>query len=198
MNDRPVLRGFIANVEVLPPLIVTFQFNPKQVTDNREVRFGGMGNERSGPLPGTQYIGPGGRTITFRIELDGLEQGTNAINPLPLDNGVSTELAKLRSFLYPKADAWAMVSSLFGGDDEGVRMEAPPRCYFGFGLKILECVVTRMNVVETQFNSFLAPVRATVDLTLTVLEQECSDLYEFDKQHRNILAALGLQNVRVF
>jgi hypothetical protein len=197
MNERQVLRGFIANIEVLPPLIVTFQFNPKEVTDNREVRFGGAGNERSGPLPGTQYTGAGARTISFRIYLDGLEQGTNALNPLPLDNGVSTELAKLRSFLYPKADAWALVSSLLG-DSEGVRMEAPPRCYFGFGLKLLECVVTRLNVIETQFNSLLAPVRATVDVTLTVVEQQCSDLYEFDKQHRNILAALGLQNVRVF
>lgn len=193
---RQVLRGFLANVEVLPPLIVTFQFNPDSIQDNKDVRYTDRDADLCGASPGKVYTGGGHRTISFDLTLHGLERGSNAINPLPLDNGVSTELAKLRSFLYPKADAWAQIGSLFGGD-EGRRVQSPPTCLFGFGTRVLECVLTDLTVTETQFNSALAPVRADVGVTLSVIEEEGHPLYEFDKQHRNVLAALGLQNIRV-
>jgi hypothetical protein len=59
-------------------------------------------------------------------------------------------------------------------------------------------VVTEISITETQYNSLLAPVRADVSITLVVKEETDHPLYEFDKQHRNVMAALGLQNVRVF
>jgi hypothetical protein len=76
-------------------------------------------------------------------------------------------------------------------------VQSPPTCLFGFGTRILECVLTDMTVTETQFNSMLAPVRADVSVTLAVIEEDGHPLYEFDKQHRNVLALLGLQNLRV-
>lgn len=194
MNDRQVLRGFLANVEVIPPLIITFQFNPSSLTDNKEVRYADRNTELRGNAPGKVYTGGGHRTISFDLKLHGLEQGTNRLNPTPLDNGISTELARLRSFLYPKSDAWATL----GGSAEGVRLTPPPTCIFGFGLKILECVVTDLRINETQFNSLLAPVRADVGVTLVVIEESENALYQLDKQHRNVLAALGLQNIRLF
>jgi len=115
-----------------------------------------------------------------------------------LDNGISTELAKLRSFLYPKADAWSTFGSLFGSDEGGQRLSAPPTCLFGFGMKILECVVTNIKVRETQFNSWLAPVRAQATITLVVKEEDDNGLNALDKQHRNLLAGLGLQNISIF
>jgi len=156
MSERQVLRGFIANIEVLPPLIFTFQFNPESVRDNKAVNYGDQNTDLCGNAPGKVYTSGGHRTISFDFKLHGLEEGTNAINPTPLDNGISTELAKLRSFLYPKADAWATLGSLFGGGDEGKRLAAPPTCIFGFGTKILECVVTEVDINETQFNNVLA------------------------------------------
>ncbi|WP_437326029.1 CIS tube protein [Sorangium sp. So ce381] len=198
MSERQVLRGFLANVDVLPPLIVTFQFNPASISDNKAVSYADRAQTIGCNAPGKVYTGGGHRTISFDLKLHGLEEGTNKLNPTPLDNGVSTELAKLRSFLYPKADAWATLSGLFGGGGEGTRISAPPTCYFGFGTRILECVLTDLRVSETQFNSMLAPVRADVGVTLVVIEETESALYEFDKQHRNVLAALGLQNIRLF
>ena len=55
-----------------------------------------------------------------------------------------------------------------------------------------------MGIEEQQFNSLLAPVRAEVNITLTVIERDDHPLYEFDKQHRNVLAALGIQNISIF
>lgn len=198
MEERQVLRGFLANIEVLPPLIFTFQFNPASISDNKAVNYADRNDGLCGNAPSKVYTGGGHRTISFSFQLHGLEQGLNVLNPTPLDNGISTELAKLRSFLYPKADAWAAIGSLFGGGDEGKRLAAPPTCIFGFGTKILECVVTDLTIEEQQFNSLLAPVRAQVSITLTVIEKDDHPLYEFDKQHRNVLAALGIQNISIF
>lgn len=195
MEEKKVLRGFMANIDILPPLILTFQFNPESVTDNKGVTYA----DTQGDLctaPGKTYTGGGARTISFSIKLHGMEQGTNKLIPIGLDNGIQTELAKLRSFLYPMEDAWGSLASVFGDEPQGKRLAAPPTCIFGFGLKILECVVTDVQITETQFNSYLAPVRADVTVTLAVIED--GDLYEFDKQHRNVLSALGLQNVSLF
>lgn len=198
MERKQVLRGFLANVDVIPPLIVTFQFNPSSISDNKVANYADRAATLSGNAPGKVYTGGGHRTITFDLKLHGLEQGTNTLNPTAIDNGVSTELAKLRSFLYPKADAWGTLSGLLGGAKGGRRLTAPPTCYFGFGTKILECVVTDLKITETQFNSMLAPVRADVTVTLDVIEDDGNALYQLDKQHRNLLAALGLQNIRPF
>lgn len=197
MSDRQVLRGFIANVDVLPPLIVTFQFNPESISDNKTVNFSDRNANLCGNWPGKVYTGGGHRTISFDLKLHGLEDGTNALNPTALDNGVSTELAKLRSFMYPMEDAWGTLSGLLGGE-EGRRLQSPPDCIFGFGTKILQCIVTEVTVNETQFNSLLAPVRSDVSITLVVNEDSDNALYNLDKQHRNVMAALGIQNVSIF
>jgi hypothetical protein len=197
-EENLVLRGFLANIDMIPPLILTFQFNPTTVTDNKAVNFADRAATLSGNAPGKVYTGGGHRTISFGLKLHGLEQGSNVLNPSAIDNGISTELAKLRSFLYPKADAWGTLSGLLGGSSSGKRLAAPPTCFFGFGTKILECVVTAVQITETQFNSALAPVRAEATVTLEVIEDDSNALYQLDKQHRNLLAALGLQNIRVF
>jgi hypothetical protein len=197
-EQRQVLRGFLANIDMIPPLILTFQYNPTSVSDNKVANYADRAATLSGNAPGKVYTGGGHRTITFDLKLHGLEQGTNVLNPSAIDNGISTELAKLRSFLYPKADAWGTLSGLLGGASPGKRLASPPTCYFGFGTKILECVVTDIRITETQFNSALSPVRADVTVTLDVIEDDGNALYQLDKQHRNVLAALGLQNIRVF
>src|SRR5262249_47361785 len=97
------------------------------------------------------------------------------------------------------ADAWGMISNLLGGGSTpGKRLAAPPTCYFGFGTKILECVMTDIKITETQFNSALAPVRADVTVTLDVIEDDGNALYQLDKQHRTSPAALGQQNICLF
>lgn len=195
MEKMQVIRGFIANIDVIPPLVFTFQFNPESISDNKKVTYVDQNNALCGNAPGKFYVGGGDRIISFSFKLHGLEQGLNVVNPTGIDNGVTTELAKLRSFLYPKADAWATFS---GGGPEGTRLAAPPTCYFGFGTKILEGVILDMQITEAQFNSTLAPVRADVSVTIAVIEADGNALYEVDKQHRNLMAALGLQNISLF
>ena len=194
MQERQVLRGFIASVDVLPPLVVTFQFNPEKLDDNKAVKYTDRDTDLCGNAPGKEYTGGGDRTVTFDIKLHGYEQGTDGLNPTAVDNGISTELAKLRSFLYPREDAWAVLIP----EEEGRRLSSPPSCIFGFGTRILEGVVTDIRITETQFNSALAPVRADVSVTLAINEERGSTLYELERHRRNALAALGLQNISIF
>lgn len=187
------MRGFLANVEQFPPLILVFQFNPGTVSDNKAVTYADRHAELCGNAPGKLYTGGGHRTISFDLKLHGMEQGTNRLLPVGLDNGIANELAILRSFLYPATDAWAV----FGGSEDGMRLPAPPTCIFGYGTRVLECVLTEMTITETQFNSFLTPVRADVHVSLAVIEEDGNGFYEFDKQHRNVLALLGLTSLPV-
>jgi hypothetical protein len=191
MSNRKTLRGFLANVTQLPPLVFMFPFNPESVSDNKAVTYSDRNTELCGNAPGKVYTGGGHRTISFDIKLHGFERGTNRLLPTGFDNGISNELAVLRSFLYPKTDAWAAL----GGGDEGLRLTPPPTCIFGYGAKVLECVVTDIAITETQFNSFLAPVRADAKITLVVNEEDDNAFYEVDKQHRNVLALLALQSL---
>lgn len=189
MADEKAMRGFLANVTQIPPLILTFQFNPEPISDSKAVNYADAHADLCANAPGKVYTGGGHRTISFDIKLHGMEQGTNRLIHIGLDNGISNELAILRSFLYPKADAWLAA----GVDKNGQRLVPPPCCIFGYGVKIVECVVTELRISETQFNSFLAPVRADVGVTLVVIEEDANWLYQLDKQHRNVLALLGLQ-----
>ena len=193
--ERQVLRGFLANVEVLPPLIVTFQFNPHSISDNKAVRYTDRDAELCGNAPGKVYTGGGDRTISFDLQLHGLEKGTNALNPTPLDNGSPpswrscarsstrrptrglSRLALRRLRGAPRA----------GAADLSLQVRHP----------ILECVVTDMSVRETQFNSLLAPVGPTSPSRSWSSRTTTTRCSSSTSSTRNVLATLGLQNIRV-
>ena len=193
MFDRQVMRGFLANIEVVPPIIVVFQYNPTEITDNKGVVFQNDNKELGGEAPKKLAIRGDERVINFKFSLHGLEQGTDRLNPLPINNGISTELAKLRSFMYPASDSLTEAVSLL--EEQGEHVKPPPTIIFGFGAKILECKIDDLNITETQFNSMLAPVRADVNIKLHVVEAVGNDLYEFDRLNRNALTLLGLQSI---
>lgn len=190
--ERQVLRGFMANMDVDPALVINFQYNPETIADNKTVNYVDQTPTICGSSPGKFYVGGGDRTIGFKFKLHGLEQGMDRFSPSPEDNGISTELAKLRSFLYPKSDAWSLSSNAGSG---GMRMSSPPRCLFGFGNRILEGTITQLQIEETQFNSVLAPVRAEVSVTFVVNESEGNAYHMADRKRRLDLAGRGMQNI---
>lgn len=209
INGRKVLRGFMANVSMLPPLVLSFQFNPASIQDNKGARYNDGDAEAGGVSPGKDYHSGGHRTISFDLKLHGNEVGMNLpltlLNKLDegsamshvaaIDNGVSTELAKLRSFMYPREDAFFAFGVLSA---DGATATSPPTVLFGYGTKILECRMTGLRINETQFNTALAPTRADARVDLTVIEEADQALFSYDRIHRNILAAIGLANVRLW
>ena len=203
MTEQLLVRGFLASINVIPPLVVKFQFNPESISDNKSVNFVDKQTGVTGNAPGKYYKGGGDRTISFDLKLHGLEKKADSNLSDPQSRisvhtstpGITVELAQLRSFLYPKEDAWSSLGQIFGINKDGRSLCSPPECIFGFGDKVLECVVTEMTVNETQFNNNLVPVRADVSITLVVREDEESAFFQLDRQRRNSLAALGLGTV---
>jgi hypothetical protein len=186
MTEKQVLRGFLASFQVFPPLVLEFQFNPDTVRDNKAVRFESERRELGGAAQ--CYVGGGERTITFQLSLHGIERGNDPDNPIGLDNGVAPQLAVLRSFLYPRTDALGDLQSAIEGGSRGTALVPPPTCVFGFGTRVLECQVTALSVTETQFNQYLTPVRADVEVTLNVIEDTGNAFYQLDRVQRNLLA----------
>jgi Contractile injection system tube protein len=181
MSEQQIVRGFFATLQVFPPLALEFQFNPDSIRDNKEVRFEPEMRELGAPRQ--RYIGGGERTISFSFELHGFEQGADPDNPTGLENGIAPQLAVLRSFMYPRSDAFGDIQNLVR---EGRAAIAPPTCIFGFGSRLLECWMTSLSITETQFNRYLVPVRADVEVTLSVIEEEANGFYQLDRVRRNL------------
>lgn len=173
MEERQTpVRGFLASVGLRPEIMVEFQYNPTQLSDKRAVNYATL-NAPALLMPVRQYSQGGDRTISFAVRVDGLFEGpADASIPLAKDEDGSIwpELNKYRAFLYPRTPRWnergtrASFATLFDGEQQFV---SPPLCRFGFGTdRVIDCVVTQVDITESLFNSQLAPLRADVSITL--------------------------------
>ncbi|MDD9972209.1 MAG: hypothetical protein OXR73_38540 [Myxococcales bacterium] len=192
MQESPI-PGFLASLQVLPPLVVYFRFNPDTLRDNKEARFSPERSQQSGNAPEQCYVGGGDRSISFSFALHPVAPHPSLEVPV-IREGIAPELATLRSFMYPRSSAvdlhWLALQALGGR-----AVPNPPSCLFGFGPRALECRVTSLDIEETQFNAQLFPVRANVDITLTVIESEENVFYQLDRAQR--VAFTGLHAARV-
>jgi hypothetical protein len=170
-------RGFLVSVGLTPEILVEFQYNPTQLSDRRAVSYATL-NAPGLLLPVRQYNQGGDRTLSFTVRIDGLFRGP-ADDQIPIrreaNGSIQPELNKYRAFLYPQqyrqGTSWLDARGSFAPLYEGVQQFAsPPRCRFGFGQdRVVDCIVTDVNITETLFNAELAPLRADVAVTLVEL-----------------------------
>lgn len=169
MQQLNPLRGFLVSVGVAPEILVMFQYNPAQLIDKRTVSYTTL-NAAGLIFPVRQYTQGGDRTITFTVRVDGLYQGPADLM-IPIlrapDGNIGPELNKYRSFLYPRTPNWLLAVGSFSPlYSQSRNFETPPLCLFGFGTKLLDCVVTEVSITENLFNATLSPLRADVSITL--------------------------------
>ena len=185
-SQRSPLRGFLCSVGLDPEILVEFQYNPTQLGDKRGVSYAAL-NAPALLMPVRQYSHGGDRTISFNVRLDGLFQdgdgfldNERAARRLRIEmdeeSGILPELNKYRAFLYPRTDApgsgsWREARASFVPLYRDTQQFAsPPACRFGFGRdRVIDCVVTEVNITETLFDERLAPLRAEVAVTLVEL-----------------------------
>lgn len=124
-----------------------FQYNPEEFTDSIGVNFAPL--ESPGmSYPMFQYIGGKAREVTFELFLDAYED--------PARLKVTKPIAFLNSFL-PTADS-------------GKTFSPPPTLTFAWGWFVKNCILVDMQIRYTQFDTHLQPTRATVAITLNVLQ----------------------------
>jgi hypothetical protein len=172
LQQRIPSRGFLLSVDLDPAIQVRFQYNPEKVTDKRSVSYASY-NAPGMLMPVRQYSAGGDRTLTFTVLVDGLFDGPTSIS-VDDRGGIMPELNKYRAFVYPRTENWQDAnqaldgfSGLFTGSE--TVFAAPPACLLSFCDRVMDCVVTEVQITETLYNLNLDPVRAEVQVTLVEL-----------------------------
>jgi hypothetical protein len=162
-----LLKGALVGVDPMNPVasIVAFQYNPDSMTRKLEPRGAG-GGERGEAF---RLTGPPKETITLAIEVDatdGLEEG----NPIAIATGVSPTLAALEMMLYPKSlHVIRNMAQSAAGMVEILPASGPMILFVWGPTRVLPVRLTSFSITEEAYDPLLNPIRAKVDLTLTVL-----------------------------
>ena len=217
-NRPKILRGaFVEFGLSLPPLLVTFQFNPLQLTRNRSLGFTVPGGSGTGDGKGRslrdfhgevsdlldlqkqQVVTVQEQTIGFDIRLDAtdaLDEGDDLAEQF----GLAPQLATLELMVQPKSESLlgAAADLVLGKPKTGfsfTRSPNPPLVLFIFGRKrVLPVNITSMNITETEFTPDLNPLRATVTVGLTVIEGRSAP-YLYSKAMTEAMSVLNLARI---
>lgn len=163
-----VLKGAIVGVDPLNPLasVVVFQYNPDTMTRRLEPRAVSSEGDRGEAF---RLTGPPKETITLSIEIDAADQLEQA-NPLATAMGIYPTLAALEMLLYPKsATVIANTALSLIGTIEVIPVEAPMTLFVWGPQRVLPVRLTSLSITEEAHDPLLNPIRAKVDLSLTVL-----------------------------
>jgi hypothetical protein len=222
-NKPRILRGaFVEFGLSLPPLVVVFQFNPLQLTRNRSLTFASPNTQNAVPgqaaqaapqrtlrqfhgqfsnlldLQKEQLVTVQEQTIGFDIRLDASDK-LDVGDPVTEQFGIAPQIATLELMVYPKDESVlaGVVSALLGkpAGFSFTRSASPPLILFIFGRKrVLPVNITSMNITETEFSSDLNPIRASIAVSLTVIEGK-SVPYLYSKAMTEAMSVVNLANI---
>lgn len=216
-NQPKILKGAFVEYGIsIPPLIVPFQFNPLTISRDRSNIFSAPGwvKEAVGgevalrdfhkmftdltTLQEIQDVKVGPETISFDIRLDATDKLDEG-DPITQQFGIAPQLSTLELMMYPKSEslAGAAISELLGptAGHTFTGIEKPPMILFVWGRKkVLPVNLTSMKVKEEEFSTDLNPIRATVTVSLTVIEGPNLP-YQYSKAMKETMSVLNLANI---
>jgi len=150
--------------QTAPGRVITFQYNPETLCRKLEART-------KGSLPR--------ETITFILILDAtddLEKPQE--HPNTVESGIYPQLSALELLLYPQNSEQR--HSSFLGISLFRRANNQPLTLFVWGHKrILPVRVTELHIIEKMFDPNLNPIRASIEVTMRVLNDE-----DFPRGHK--------------
>jgi len=170
-----LLKGAIVGVEKFNPLAsaILFQYNPETLTRSLTARTPDRALwEQADRTEAMRLAGPPEETIQLEIEIDAadqLEQDEFTATTM----GIYPALASLEMLLYPKALAIITNNALLNAGIKEVAAPEAPLTLFVWGPKrVLPVRLTSFSITEQAFDSGLNPIRASVSLSLTVLNYQ--------------------------
>lgn len=198
------IKGFLVEYALsLPPLVLAFEFNPQTLTRNRSITL------TLGSTPATK----GGYDFTLPTETARVAQGV-AVEPESFDMeilldvtdrmnddeflatsmGIQPELDTLRSMVEPKTQGPGGLQTLaslgFGGARAFQRSQTASVLLLVWGTHVLPVFLKGIEVAETAHLPNLTPYRATVKLSLQVIEGN-NPFYAVEKVRQVVGAALN-------
>ena len=163
-----IIKGALIGMDLFNPLasVVVFQYNPDTMTRRLEARTVSQEGERGEAM---RLTGAPKETITLSIEIDAadqLEQG----NVLAVTMGVHPTLAALEMMLYPKVASLIANDILSAiGTIEVIPLDGPMILFVWGPTRVLPVRLTSFSITEEAYDTLLNPIRAKVELSLTVL-----------------------------
>jgi hypothetical protein len=167
------------------PNVVIFQFNPESLSRTLQIPQRPTGaTQRETTQAGEKTF----EKVTFKAHF-------SAANMLDEDKvlaqmfGIGPQLSALEKMVLPSAKIAGLIGAALdaigdalggGGDDapaQPIPREKYPRILFIWGpLRILPVTIDSMSISELEYDSILNPLRAEVDITLSVIAvDDCSD-----------------------
>jgi hypothetical protein len=137
-------------------------------------------------------------SIGFEIRLDATDK-LNDGDLITEQFGIAPQLATLELMVHPKGESLIgqAVGALLGspGGFSFTKGENPPLVLFIWGRKrVLPVNIDSMNITETEFSTDLNPIRASVAVSLTVIEGK-SIPYMYSKAMKEAMSVLNLANI---
>jgi len=163
-----MVKGALVTADPLRPLssVVVFQYNPHTVTRAVTAR---AADEDGDPEEALRLAGPPRETIRMAIEVDATDQ-LEAGDPVTVGLGLHPVLARLELLLWPSAGLQiANAALLRAGMVEIVPPMAPLTLLVWGPLRVLPVRLSSFTITEEAFDPVLNPIRASIDLDLTVL-----------------------------
>lgn len=161
-------KGAIIGLDPFNPLasVVVFQYNPDTMTRRLEPRAVSAEGDRGEAF---RLTGAPKETITLSVEIDATDQLEQA-NPLATTVGIYPTLAALEMLLYPKS-AVVIANTVLSliGTVEVIPVEAPMTLFVWGPQRVLPVRLTSLSITEEAHDPLLNPIRAKVELSLTVL-----------------------------
>ena len=162
-------KGAIVGVDLLNPLasVIIFQYNPKSLSRRVQARFSGQDGARTEVL---RLEGPPTETITIQaLEIDATDQLEQA-QATAVGMGIYPQLSALEMLLYPKSSLVIANTVLLAvGTIEVVPPEAPFTLFIWGAKRVLPVRITGFTITEQEYDPSLNPIRASVNLQMTVL-----------------------------
>ncbi len=137
-------------------------------------------------------------SISFEIRLDATEKLDEG-DLITSQFGIMPQLSTLELMLYPKGESMLgeALGALLGssGGFSFTRGENPPMILFIWGRKrVLPVNINSMNITETEFSTDLNPIRATISVSLTVIEGP-NPVFKYSKAMKEAMSVLNLTNL---
>jgi hypothetical protein len=159
-------KGAIVGLDLINPLasVILFQYNPKTMSRALEAQGASEGGARG---EAQRLSGPPRERITIsELHLDAADQLEKGQASL----GIYPQLSALEMLLYPKSVVTIANTILMAaGTIEIVQPDAPFTLFIWGAKRVLPVRLSSFTINEEEYDPDLNPIRASLSLTLTVL-----------------------------
>ncbi len=177
-----------------PTQVISFQYNP--ATLRRSIQPQQVGGEENDRSEAVRFTGAPVQKLNVEIELDASDQ-LNAGDPVAEEYGTLPQLSALELLAYPALQQINQNQSELANGIMEVAPLTAPRLLFVWGAKrVLPVRLESYEISEEIFDRFLRPIRATVQLSMRVLnysdlDSSNKEYYEFMVYQQNLLTMAG-------